>query len=71
MSKLIATEFTYTLRDEFGQEHKGRGSYLGRKIATTATLRRFMRQNIRTYTPLSKLATLTPAGNYVSQWIAK
>ena len=71
MKKLIATEFDYILRDEFGTTRKAHGSYLGRKVATFRTIRHFLRGNMRRYVPLDSIVSITMGGNYVSQWIAK
>ena len=71
MTKLIATEFDYVLRNEFGKQRKEHGSYLGRKVATFDTIRRFIRKTMRRYIPLDSIVSITIQGHYVSQWIAK
>lgn len=67
--KLIATNFDY--RYVGVMEKTQRGSYLGRTIASRATIRRFLRRNERTCGLDRKLDSVTITGSYVSQWIAK
>ena len=68
MSYLIATSFAYSVRDEYGRVEQRQGSYLGRKPATAATLRAFVRHTCRQYAPWLSLDTLTVYGNCVSPW---
>lgn len=72
MTKLIATEFTYTWTSRVtGKTETARGSYLGRKVATVDTLRRFVQGNIKSCNSDMVLKSLTVGGNYVSKWVAK
>jgi hypothetical protein len=68
--KLIETRFAYTWKDR-GRRETLSGSYLGRKPATLATVRRFLRGNIRRYAPWLQLLDITVLGSSESCWRAK
>ena len=59
MHPQITTIFRYTVIDEFGKVRTEQGSYIGRKLASDATLRRFINRAIKRYIPLSRLGTIT------------
>ena len=73
MNNLIATSFTYTLRDE--QRNRvvtWPGSYLGRKAANAQQLRAFVRRGLRKSGALwLRLESLTVHGLCETRWIAK
>jgi hypothetical protein len=70
MNKLIATEFTYTIRWHDGTTTTyTNGSYLGRKPATARTIRAAI-NSARTFARF-KLLTVEIQRSYVSRWIAK
>ncbi len=74
MNKLIATEFDYVLQLEHEHGCSQRtlhGSYLGRKVASVRTLRRFVNASVRQCQTGERIAALVVRGNYVSPWIAK
>jgi len=68
MKKPICTPFTYEVPSWF-PTFKGpvQGSYLGRKPASVATIRKFLRAN---RTP-ADLRNITLGNAYESAWIAK
>ena len=71
--KLIQTNFTYQC-DAFRTMGKGPfvGSYLGRKPATLATIRRFLATNARRTGNLDFVATdVKVLDSSESRWIAK
>lgn len=67
---LIATEFTYQMRDG-ALTRTERGSYLGRTRASVRTIRRFINGNEKRCGLGRRIATLTIGGSYTSRWIAK
>ncbi len=72
MKKLIATEFDYQYRDAFdGSIRKGRGSYLGRTLASRPTLMKFMRENFKKSNLAARIVSVKIAGSYESRWVAK
>lgn len=68
--KLIATDFVYIMDDGLATK-PAVGSYLGRKVATRDTLRRFLRRNERACGLNRRIRMVEVTGSYESKWIAK
>jgi hypothetical protein len=68
-AKLIATTFTY--RQAFDGYALNTGSYLGRKAASVATIRRFLRRNAKELSVPAHVREVNVTGSYVSPWISK
>lgn len=70
MKRLIQTNFEYDA--PWGQSNI-RGSYLGRKPATLATIRRFMRTNNRIVwgEDRGRYSNVRILGSFESPWVAK
>jgi hypothetical protein len=72
--KLIETRFTYDVQWTKGAatDHNCTGSYLGRKPASVATLRRFLRTTATRYGwSTARHSNINITGSSESQWVSK
>jgi hypothetical protein len=66
MKKLIQTNFSYL--DGSGWKD---GSYLGRKAASEATVRKFLRETAKQYGVRRKIRRVVMGTSFESRWIHK
>lgn len=67
MKRLIQTNFTY--QAEFDGFKRNTGSYLGRKIATEKTIRRFLAINAKRCHLPAGVKSVTVTSSFESRWL--
>lgn len=71
MAKLIQTNFIYVAGWNHGGKTRQTGSYLGRKNASVATIKRFLRQNAKDTNTTVQIESVQVTSSHLSNYIAK